>query len=263
MKNIKGFTLIEILTVLGAIAIIGGLLITLIKPAELFRCSRDSQRIKDLTILNSIITHYINENPAIADLDGPFFDFTGVDEASSTVYISVPRDIESYPSATVINGKNWLIKGVNKDNMRKLDGSGWLPINLTAFRNLPIHELPVDPINSFSQRMFYSYVFHRKTKGFELNANLECNKFKKEGVEDKVSTDGGDDQNIFETGSILTLLPSEIYGSERVTGLKPKINLSNTNLTINTLTNNSSSSKIAITNTGSSTLVIYNIIDIN
>lgn len=263
MKNIKGFTLIEILTVLGAIAIIGGLLITLIKPAELFRCSRDSQRIKDLTILNSIITHYINENPAIADLDGPFFDFTGVDEASSTVYISVPRDIESYPSATVINGKNWLIKGVNKDNMRKLDGSGWLPINLTAFRNLPIHELPVDPINSFSQRMFYSYVFHRKTKGFELNANLECNKFKKEGVEDKVSTDGGDDQNIFETGSILTLLPSEIYGSERVTGLKPKINLSNTNLTINTLTNNSSSTKIAITNTGSSTLVVYNIIDIN
>jgi fibronectin type 3 domain-containing protein len=96
-------------------------------------------------------------------------------------------------------------------------------------------------------------------QGFELNANLECNRYKKGGIEDKTSTDGGDDPDVYEAGSMLTLLPSEIYLSQRIKGLKPIIGLSDATTTITTVLNSVSSTKIYIYNLGSTTLAVYNI----
>jgi len=253
----KGFTLIEILAVLAGIAVIAGLLVTLIKPLELFKCARDSQRMNDLQALSSAIQHYIISTSDI-DLDGPYQN-RGVDEASSTIFISVPSDKESVPNTFVVGTSTFIVNSVNSNNLKNIDGTGWLPINFQSLEVKAINVLPIDPVNSYASKYFYSYVFHRGMQGFELNANLECNRYKKGGADDKTSTDGGDDPDVYEVGSMLTLSPSEIYLSQRITGLKPIIGLSDATTTINTVLNSVSSTKVYIYNLGSTTLAVYNI----
>jgi len=201
----KGFTLIEILAVLAGIAAIAGLLVTLIKPLELVKCARDSQRMNDLQALSSAIQHYIISTNDI-DLDGPYQN-RGVDESSSTIFISVPSDKESLPPTFVVGTSTFIVNSVNSNNLKNIDGTGWLPINFQSLEVRAINVLPIDPVNSYVSKYFYSYVFHRGMRGFELNANLECNRYKKGGIEDKTSTDGGDDPDVYEVGYILTLLP--------------------------------------------------------
>jgi fibronectin type 3 domain-containing protein/type II secretory pathway pseudopilin PulG len=253
----KGFTLIEILAVLAGIAVIAGLLVTLIKPLELFKCARDSQRMNDLQALSSAIQHYIISTSDI-DLDGPYQN-RGLDEPSSTIFISVPSDKESLPTTFVVGTSTFIVNSVNSNNLKNIDGTGWLPINFQSLEVKAINVLPIDPINSYASKYFYSYVFHRGMRSFELNANLECNRYKKGGVEDKTSTDGGDDPDVYEVGSMLTLLPSEIYLSQRIKGLKPIIGLSDATTTITTVLNSVSSTKVYIYNLGSTTLAVYNI----
>ena len=253
----KGFTLIEILAVLAGIAVIAGLLVTLIKPLELFKCARDSQRMNDLQVLSSAIQHYIISTNDI-DLDGPYQN-RGIDEASSTIFISVPSDKESLPTTFVVGTSTFIVNSVNSNNLKNIDGTGWLPINFQSLAVRAINVLPIDPVNSYASKYFYSYVFHRGMRGFELNANLECNRYKKGGADDKTSTDGGDDPDVYEVGSMLTLLPSEIYLSQRIKGLKPIIGLSDATTTITTVLNSVSSTKVYIYNLGSTTLAVYNI----
>ena len=256
----KGFTLIEILAVLAGIGVIAGLLVTLIRPLELFKCARDSQRMNDLQALSSAIQHYIISTDNI-DLDGPYQN-RGADEASSTVFISSPSDIENIPNNFIVNTTTWYINSVNSNNLKNIDGSGWLPINFQSLTLRAINTLPVDPINSYNSKYFYSYVFHKEMRSFELNANLECARYKKGGTEDKTSTDGGDDPDIYEVGSMLTILPSDnsaIYNTQRIIGLKPIIGLSDNQITINTILNQTSSTKVYIYNLGSTTLAVYNI----
>ena len=55
IKTNKGFTLIEILIVIGIIAILAGIVIVAINPARQFAQARDSQRMSNLnTILNAV-----------------------------------------------------------------------------------------------------------------------------------------------------------------------------------------------------------------
>jgi len=57
----KSFTLIELLIVLSILALIVGLLISIIKPAEIYKKARDNQRIVDLNYLASNIKSYLQE----------------------------------------------------------------------------------------------------------------------------------------------------------------------------------------------------------
>lgn len=55
LKGKKGFTLIEILVVIGIIAVLAAIVIIAINPARQFAQSRDTQRVSNLdTILNSV-----------------------------------------------------------------------------------------------------------------------------------------------------------------------------------------------------------------
>jgi prepilin-type N-terminal cleavage/methylation domain-containing protein len=254
----KGFTLTELLIVLAGLGILFGVISTTLKPFDIFKASRDAQRINDLNKINAAIKEYIilSKNP---DLDGPYYSNTGYDEASSTIFISVPNDKESTSTFTDKNNKVWIVNQVPSSKLLKIDGSGWLPVNLKELKSPALSIYPVDPINSLSQKYFYSYVFKRETKVFELNCNLESEKYKYGGKEDKTSTDGGDDPYIYEVGSILTISPSEIYGTTRVQGLKPVISVSTTTLTINTYIGTEASGTTTISNTGSTTLTVYNI----
>lgn len=64
MKSQKGFTLVEILIVVSLIAILAVVALITINPAEAQRRARDTQRIKDISTLQSIVEQYLSDNPS-------------------------------------------------------------------------------------------------------------------------------------------------------------------------------------------------------
>lgn len=78
IKKQKGFTLIEILVVIGIIAILAAVVLIAINPARQFAQARDSQRVSNLnTILNAV-------GQRMADNRGVF---AGTFEIGGTTYI--------------------------------------------------------------------------------------------------------------------------------------------------------------------------------
>ncbi len=63
LKSQKGFTLVEILIVVSLIAILAVVALITINPAEAQRRARDTQRIKDVSTMQSIVEQYMSDNP--------------------------------------------------------------------------------------------------------------------------------------------------------------------------------------------------------
>lgn len=199
----KGFTLLEILTVIFLLMVIISITGIVIKPQIFFQRSRDLKRINDLRSLEIAINTYLTSTstPVLGPAN------RGYGESSPTVFISVPYDKEDKRNNFV---GGFYIYQVSSADLYKINGSGWLPINFTSMIYLPLNFLPVDPLNSYSAKFFYSYVFRRNPPSFEINANLEYPPFKFGGSEDKVSFDGGNNNYIFEVGSDKNLM-SNVY----------------------------------------------------
>lgn len=62
MKNIKSFTLVELLIVVGIIAILAGLIVAAINPELLRKKARDTNRKKDMSIISEALGHYYSDN---------------------------------------------------------------------------------------------------------------------------------------------------------------------------------------------------------
>ena len=183
------FTLIELLVVIAIVAILSAVVIITLNPAELLKQSRDSNRLSDLNTLNKALALYE------VDVVG------GTLGATSTVYVSLPDT-----SATCANlGLPTLPVGyqygcVTEANLRKTDGSGWIPVDLTQISsNTPLGSLPTDPVNATSSGLYYTYV---PGGSYELTALMESVKRKTEQARD-----GGPDPGMYEIGSDLSLSP--------------------------------------------------------
>lgn len=204
----KGFTLIELLVVIVMILILFALTLQTFKPSAYLRKTRDTKRIGDLKALDMALKVYltVTTSPNLGPTN------TGVDEASSTIFISVPFDKEDIRSQTLVwNSKTYHFSQASLSEIYKNNGEGWLPINLSLLPYPPLPAYPIDPINFYDRKFFYSYVFKRSSSTFEINAQLEFEGYKLNAGEDKVSTDGGDNQNIYEIGNDLNLMPNNLY----------------------------------------------------
>ncbi|HVM76754.1 MAG TPA: prepilin-type N-terminal cleavage/methylation domain-containing protein [Candidatus Paceibacterota bacterium] len=195
----RAFTLIELLLVVAILAILSVVLILTLNPAELLRQGRDSSRLSDM----DTIAHAV----AISQTDALSLGHTGV------VYVSVP-DASLAPGATSTCANlgltplpsGWTYQCVSTQSLRKIDGTGWIPITLTkiSIGGSPLSAWPIDPVNQTSTGEYYAYV----TDGthYEVTANFESQKYLPQEAKSN-----GSIPFLFEKGTILTLLPED-YG---------------------------------------------------
>jgi len=191
MSSEKSFTLIELLIVIGILAILATVVIIVLNPAEFLKQARDSRRMDELQTINKAIGQYLAEGGTSLG-------------SSNTVYVSIP---DSSPTCANLGlpalPSGWSYACSNSDNYRKVNGSGWIPVNFTSISfGSPLDTLPIDPENTTSTGEYYTYVVD--SSSYELNAILTSDKYKS-----KAQNDGGDSDNAFEVGTApgLTLAP--------------------------------------------------------
>ena len=198
MQTKKGFTLLELLIVIGILAILATTVVLVLNPVQLLKKARDSQRLADLGSLKTAIAYYITETavPNIGDTSHTYSDVSGV----------------------TCNGK------AADANQGKLttDKNGWVPINFNGMTGgSPLGTLPHDPARTpvdANPAHYYVYLVGSTANDtFELVANMESTYYSKGGDGDVESTDGGKINTLYETGTdlnVLTATSSSCYAGD-------------------------------------------------
>ncbi len=139
------FTLIELVIVIGILAILAVVIILVLNPSEFLRQARDSTRMSDLQTLHSALGQY--------QADG------GTSLGSSNkVYVSIPSSQTNCSDLGLPTlPDDWAYKCSNSTNYRKTEGSGWIPVlfSNTSYGNV-LNILPIDPVNATSTGEYYT-----------------------------------------------------------------------------------------------------------
>jgi prepilin-type N-terminal cleavage/methylation domain-containing protein len=195
----RGFTLIELLVVIGILAVLATVTVLVINPVQLFQQARDITRIQDVQTLTAAFN--IAGVNADFDRDGPGFSNSCYGQSNQRIFTSVPSDNgESDPTPP----SGWTYARVPAASLRHVDGTGWIPVDFLSFdgpggTGSPLTILPVDPTNTFTSNLYYTYT----CGSFEFTARLESTKFLL-----RMSGDGGDDASVLEGGSDLAVTPA-------------------------------------------------------
>lgn len=224
-----GFTLLELLIVIGIMVVLGTVLILVLNPAETLKKSRDNQRISDLATVKTALGLYLTDL-ATTDLDASVTNgcLGGNNTAARIFYSSPAADAANLCTANVVEGAD-VDTGDTYDSTTDycynvaspnaaVDGTGWLPVNLTGISGgSPLSNYPLDPTNTAmattqtTAMLVYRYGCQQGTMSasgvanvFEVDAILESTAYT--STDNKMSKDGGDNTSYFETGNNLKLL---------------------------------------------------------
>ncbi|MCX6737082.1 MAG: DUF1566 domain-containing protein [Candidatus Parcubacteria bacterium] len=185
----KGFTLLELLIVIGILAILSAVTILVINPAELLRKSRDTQRISDLGAINSALAFYLVNTSTIS-----------MGSVSSSYSVTSTTCLGRIAVATTSQSVN---------------STGWLPVDLATLAvGSPISKYPIDPNPAYTGESQRYYVYLTDGAGkWELITGLESTYYTV--TENKLNKDGGRFDGLYEVGNkldILTAVTSTCFG---------------------------------------------------
>ena len=157
----KGFTLVELLIVIGILAVLTAAVVVVLNPAQLLAQARDAQRMSDLEAVTSAVTFYL-------------------------VTANTPS-LGATPQCMVGALNSGVVCTTNTSTV--VTGTGWIQINLASSTGgSPLASLPTDPSNSANY--YYAYIGDATNKTYELNSRLESVKYRV-----NMTTDGGNDNN--------------------------------------------------------------------
>ncbi len=216
----RAFTLIELLIVIAIIAILAVVVVLVLNPAQLLAQSRDSNRVSDLSTLNSAISMYED------DVSG-----SGIG-TSSVVYTSLPSSQSNCGDQglpTLPASSSYAC--ASSQNYRSTNGSGWIPVDFQAIsQGSPLGTLPVDPVNQTSTGLYYTYM--ASGNSYELTAGMESQKYKQ-----VCANENGKYPDLCMEGTNLALAPIDFYASSSFLGSLPAGTLlSNTTTTFGNTT---------------------------
>src|SRR5487761_1925286 len=171
----RAFTLIELLVVIAIIAVLAVVVVLTLNPAELLKQSRDSNRVADLDTLAHALSLYQTDQGGTAGYT--------MGNASS-VYASLID-----PAATTTAGTDCTSLGLPalsagysyhcaaSSTYRTTNGMGWIPVNFASTTTgSPLGSLPIDPTNTSSTGLFYSYSANGDQ--YEVTSLFESQKYK-------------------------------------------------------------------------------------
>jgi len=108
MNKRNGFTLVELLVVVGILGILSGLVIVTLNPSQYFKQGRDSRRLSDLTTIQATLELSFADNnryPTVAefatltvptDPDGGSYEYC-VDDATTPMNYGICATMETTP----------------------------------------------------------------------------------------------------------------------------------------------------------------------
>ena len=219
-KKESGFTLLELLIVIAILAVLSVALVLVLNPTETLKKARDGQRISDLSTLKTAIGLYLTSvSPAYL---GDAADnnlckatpATGWGNGSGTPKISYSRAGTAITDITLDGGTTATVaRNLNTVALASVtDGTGWVPVkfdNITG--GSPISNIPLDPINTVSDvanvastDLMYRYACSITPLAYEIDAQLESTAYT--STDDKRASDGGNNANLYETGTNLGIL---------------------------------------------------------
>lgn len=187
----KGFTLVELLVVIGILAVLATATTLILNPAEYLKQSRDTKRIADLDSISSAL------NLMVAGI-APSANWFGNAACGATT--SAAPDDTGYTTCTARLG------------VRTLGTAGWVNAKLdsTNFPSTPLVTLPLDPTNAVNTGAAVSDYFYAYKGGtatgqettYEIVTRLESTKFAE--TQNLDANDGGSDTGMYEVGSSLS-----------------------------------------------------------
>lgn len=176
-----GFTVLELIIGLGALAILFFVFISFFNPDEFLKESRDQKRIADLDALREALTRYVDLGTGTISLG-----------TAGVVYGSNDANI------TGTGGEQINVRFASK-NPSLTNGLGWIPANLDLVQTKKFSDLPRDPRDIDD----YVYTFTPDERGgYKLTAALESKKYK-----NLMTQDCGQNPDRYEVGSDCSLQP--------------------------------------------------------
>jgi len=166
----------------------------------MLRQGRDSTRMREIGSIHRALSMFQVDSP------------TASIGAINTIHISIPSTDSTCANLGLpppLTG--WTYRCVNADNLRRIDGNGWIPVNFTTMsQGSPLSHLPIDPTNTAVSSNFYVYVTDGRT--WVLASLIESERHTPSAVRD-----GGTDFARFEAGNNLALwsavlAPIELVG---------------------------------------------------
>ncbi|OGM91879.1 hypothetical protein A2755_00750 [Candidatus Wolfebacteria bacterium RIFCSPHIGHO2_01_FULL_48_22] len=175
------FTLLEVVIVVGIVIVLAGAAVLVLNPVEYIRQGRDTARQADLDSLQTLVAEVKYEGKRITTLGSPNMVYVSLADSTSTcANLSLPS-----------LAAGWSYSCVTEANLRNIDGTGWLPVNVSEKK--AFGTLPIDPTNDED----YYYAYALGTGGnYALTALFESEK----KLKDVAAGDEGADDARYEVG---------------------------------------------------------------